>query len=137
MVTVLSVMTVPTHVVFADDAEESGSLFEYIKKRLTGKREREPRCYLWGYSVASSITDGTNFATLGNLIRMNFDADSLEKCRTMINAYCRHNILDNREFPKKMRAFYRPKDKPDPTHYFKVGMTCNLEETARPKELDE
>lgn len=99
--------------------------------------KKEPRCYMWGYSVATNTSDGANFRTLGNQIRLHFDAEDKNKCLRFIKSYCQYNILDRRDEPKKMKAYFRNGNEDKPSTYFKIGSGCEIEEVPEAEAQDD
>ncbi|NUM88736.1 MAG: hypothetical protein HUU37_06000 [Bdellovibrionales bacterium] len=71
------------------------------------KKARPPvaQCYLHGIVRAK---DESKKPELSDMIRMRFDADSRDKCKRMLDAYCRYNIRDRGYLAGTLEAYWRP-----------------------------
>lgn len=88
------------------------------------KKKKVPvtQCYLHGIVKPK---DDNKKGELSDMIRMRFDADSRDKCKRMIDSYCRYNVRDKGYLAGTLAAYWRPDvENPDDKVSFSFSDNC-------------
>jgi hypothetical protein len=101
----------------------------------TSETAATTRCFLYGSVDSGSISGSRNRSGVTNVIRLQMDADTSEKCEKMLSSYCRYSILNLQYIPRSLKAYFKD-DARKPTNKteFAIDQKCTI---SRPTSQDE
>jgi hypothetical protein len=104
------------------------------KKSAPIKPKGEPRCFLHGIAVNADTSKKNQYGALQDIIRLNFDAKTSQKCERMIRSYCKVQLLGKDQKIKTLSGYFRDAGEKNPRVHYEIDGQCEITKPLKDEE---